>query len=192
MKTKTRWSWARWLDALERADLPEAAKSLGRDIPPVMKRTRHALMPWELPSAPGYGEFAPLKIAGLLRLIPASGCFVPIIDPLPAACSIRTTPAMRHILRLLLRGGLLDFTEPASRYATPGWRMRRGWNGPTVKIDPRAAHRLLRLGLLEWNGCGNWPVFDHRCYRVAMRRLHGVKGFRSVSMRWIREQLEKS
>lgn len=193
MKKKQKWDWSKWIAALEEAAIPEKSKALGREIPPVMRRSRKALAPWELPSAPGYGELHSLAFAGLLYLIPGAGHFVPIIDPLPKPNSINTTPFMRRVLRMLLRGADLTFTEKDSRYAHPGWRLRSDWNSyRNIPINQQSLNKMLKLGIIEWNGCGNWPRFNHRVYRANKRRIAGVRGFRSQSLRWIKEGIERT
>jgi hypothetical protein len=187
---KQRWNWNEWLAALEVSPVTEKTKSIGREIPPVMKRNRRALVPWELPSAPGYGELAPLVIAGLLHQIPTIGQLIPIIDPLPSPSSICVTQHQRQIIRRLLSGCDLTYTKPDSNYGPPGWRMARGmFSGVHVPINQRSAAQLAARGLLEWTGCGNWPVFSQKQYRIDMRRLHGVRGFAATAKRWLRERL---
>lgn len=189
MAKKSKWNWRRWLRCLEHAQISARAKAIGREIPPVMKNRRRALAPWELPSAPGYDEFVPLMRAGLLYLIPGCGHFAPIIDPMPEANSIHVTAAQARLLRQIVRGRLVYLSDSESGYVS-GWTWDDGWSCPPRIPNQGSAHALLKKGLLEWDGCGNWPVFSRRRYRASMRRLCGVRGFRAIGMRWVAEASE--
>lgn len=192
---KQPFPWDQWLEALTHAPITEKVKAIGRAIPPLVKRTKRPIVPWELPTSPGYSELSPLVYAGLLRMVPGIGQFFPILDPLPIPASIPTTPAMRKIMRLVIRGADLYFSDRDNGY-TYGWEMAIQPHGESTArsphFDQRSCTKLLSLYLLEWDGCGNWPYFTRRRYRVDIRHAHGVKGFKAASERWIREGIERS
>lgn len=189
-KAKTKWDWSVWLKLLEESDMPEKAKAIGREVPTTMRKSKRALVPWEMPSRPSYCDMSPLVIAGLLHLVPGNGCYQAIIDPLPKPGEIAVTADERHILRWLLKGLDLYYTEPASRYSSPGWTLRSFDYKQEPGVNGKAAKSLLCKGVLEWDGCGNWPIFDHRRYGIRMRSLCGITGFRAMGLRWINERMQ--
>jgi len=194
MKRGTKFPWAKWLEALERADVPERYKVIGREFAAVARKQkrRHAIMPWELSGRVNYGDFAPLVTEGLAFMQPGSGQFAPDFDPLPAANSIRLSDAERRVLRRLLRGHALMRINHAGYFSqSRGWFMLTDmWCVYTKRaVSAKAAKRLHRLRLIQRDGTGHgWPKQYSSFFRVNKRRLVGVGGFRAIGLRYLAER----
>lgn len=189
---KKRWSWNRWLAALDAAKIDDKSKHLGREIA-VTKKGR--IVPWDLKSDWNYGDFYPLCLAGLLYLIPCGGVFAVILEPAPPPASIAVSRAMRLVIRQLLSGRqLYRINRPGyitQRSDKRKWVLRdKEWSSRQMRLDEAAAQKLVSLGIIEPDGTGHgWPFQWTNRFRLRMQRLRGVRGFGATANRWLHREL---
>jgi len=192
---KTRWSWNRWLAALDAANIDANSKALGREIAATKKGH---VVPWDLKSHWNYSDFYPLCLAGLLYLIPCGGVFAVMLEPAPAPASIAVTRAMCRIIRQLLNGRqLYRINRPGyitQRTDASKWILRdKEWSSRRMPLDESAAQKMASLGLIEPDGTGHgWPFQWTNRFGLRMQRLRGVRGFGATANRWLRRELESS